>query len=166
MMRIPMMLLGLMAFDTKCTITAFQPRSQRTARMTTLRFQHSFDDLPVAVAVLENKMNAMTKTLERVESKIDTTLDEIDTNNNRMDTMTKTLERIESKTDELDKNMDVKMEWMDSQLWFLTMSLPVLDAIFNSYELTAPRLFGIVYLAVWGVMWIILIKLIVGILPK
>jgi hypothetical protein len=64
-MRIPMMLLALTAFNTKCTIMAFQPRPQRTARMTTLRFQ--YDEVRVGVAVLENNMNYMGKRLERIE---------------------------------------------------------------------------------------------------
>jgi tetrahydromethanopterin S-methyltransferase subunit G len=113
MMRIPVMLLGLMAFDTKCAITAFQPRPQRTACMTTLRFQHSSDDLPVRVAVLEDRMDAMTKTLERIESKIDTTVDELDTKIDRK------IERIESK-------IDTKNEKIDSLLLLLVAGVTAL----------------------------------------
>jgi chaperonin cofactor prefoldin len=106
-MLIPVMLLGLMAFDTKCTVMAFQPRRQRTTRMTTLRSQNSPDDLPVKVAVLENRMDWMTRTLERIESKIDTKIDESKIDK-KIDA--KTLERIESKIDtkidELEKQID------------------------------------------------------------
>jgi hypothetical protein len=160
MMRIPMMLLGLMAFNTKCTMMAFQPRPQRTARMTTLRFQHSSDDLPVRVAVLETSMNAMTKTLERIESKIDTTLDEIDTKIDRkiaeLDKeidrkIEREIERTDTKIERSESLAKTDIEWKDSQLWFLTnMGLAVLNAIFNSGQLTPQRVTGILNLAILG----------------
>jgi chaperonin cofactor prefoldin len=138
-MRIPMMLVGLMAFDTKCTVMAFQPRPQRTTRMTTLRSQNSPDDLPVKVAVLENRMDWMMKTLERIESKIDTKIDElekqIDRKIERMESLTKmdietmesltkmdieTMESltkmdIDMKFDKLDTKIDVKFDKLNTK---------------------------------------------------
>jgi hypothetical protein len=66
-MHIPMMMLVLTAFDTKCTVVALQPRPQRTTRMMTSRFSHDSGDVRVRLAVLETNMNSMGKTLERIE---------------------------------------------------------------------------------------------------
>jgi hypothetical protein len=73
-MHIPMMMLVLTAFDTKCTVVAFQPRPQRTSSSrfdsAMSRFSHDSDDMRVRLAVLETNMNLMGKTLERIEKDI------------------------------------------------------------------------------------------------
>jgi hypothetical protein len=126
MRRIPIMLLALalLAFNTKCTAMAFQPRPQRATRlMATLRSQHDSDNerseilerMELSTDNMELRIDNMELSTDNMELSIDNMELRIDNILDMSKRIRKSLERNELSMAALNEKFDTKFNAVDAK---------------------------------------------------